>query len=107
MLHSYFYRVEDSKGMGPYAGATRQGLDGSSRWSSGSHDGSPDRPTLFYEVGRGHERGQIFGFKTLRQLQSWFRPEELKRLYKLGYQIKRVRGRQIIATRTQVLFERC
>jgi hypothetical protein len=104
-MYSYFYRVENTLGEGPYQ-ATNSG--GSKRWRTQLHSHLNGRPTLYDETGRMPtiRDGQIFGFKTLHQLQRWFRPEELRRLEKLGYRVCRVRGRAVLSTKTQVLFER-
>ena len=106
----YFYRVEDKDGQGPY-------WFGAKGWEDGKHC-VPTHPAIADEIGlEGYIilREQLnvagfktsdcfFGFITLRQLQRWFSPLELKRLEKLGYRIKRVLGKSVLDVPSQSMF---
>lgn len=109
MSNRYFYRVENDRKVGPYVGS-----DGG--WRLGTHTSENGRPAVWEEEPQWQEILQYhnlaitdccFGFNSLRQLQSWFRPEELVRLCHSGwFKIVRIKGKAIIETNTQVLFVR-
>lgn len=87
----YLYRVQNEEGEGPYHAYD---ID-AALWQSGRHS-SPDRPAPYYDPEleyRAHIQVRWkFGFQTLRLLQAWFRPEELRKLEKLGFHPVRVRA---------------
>ena len=109
----YFYRVEKNL-VGPYFRKDIKDTD----WMSGDHRWPTDkscRPSIRNEVDNLENilylnglkiKDCCFGFATLSQLQAWFRPEELRKLAKLGFSIRRVKGRIVAKSSTQVLFRR-
>ena len=110
----YFYRIENDEGAGPYRSAPRKCRP---QWMLGEHGGPSDKvhPPLggelsSTEIAHSLDRSGVrfkeckFGFVSLRQLQRWFTPVELVKLYKLGYRIRRVLGRSVVDSPTQSLF---
>ena len=98
----YVYRVEDYYKQGCYqAGACRLNkLD--------SHDNSITHPLPQNDskINRYLRNGERCGFKDLNQAKAWFTKEELKRLAKNGYNLKRIKVEEITAVgERQVLFK--
>jgi hypothetical protein len=111
----YFYRIENSNGVGPYRSAPP--CMNNPVWMLGNHGKHGDNihPPIVDEVcaddlTRSFARHGVklrdckFGFTSLSQLQRWFAPGEIKKLMELGYRIKRVLGKSVINTSTQSLF---
>ena len=105
----YVYRIESSEGEGCYTG-TGTGDGRNVTWSDRDHSDmvrfpNPMKEMLVDNIQDLKRDGWLCGFKDLNQLQSWVTPCELKRLYKLGYKIKRKRVRDIRIGRRQVIFK--
>lgn len=102
----YVYRIENKHGLGPYSkGST-------STWQSGHHITSTGRPMPqddikeWKDLSYDEQHKYVFGFASLKQLQAWFRPEELSKLNASGYSIKRIRADNVVHGHTQVAFTR-
>lgn len=114
----YFYRIERSDGIGPYyRDVYNEPENAWEHWMLGYHGKQGDNvhPGLAYEVDYSEITECLldndvkffqckFGFISLRQLQRWFAPIEIKKLMKLGYRIRRVLGRSVVDAPTQSLF---
>lgn len=109
----YFYRIENDASVGPY------NSDYYHKWIDGwykSKNGCPDpRNDVLYNLhgkrvyydGRDWDtfyHGHKFGFRNLKELQAWFSPNELSRLYNIGFMIKRVKGELIAYSKYQCIF---
>ena len=96
------FRVENSKGQGCYylfnANDKFQFLK--------KHNGSTRHPCSCRDFGidRDSREGEIFGFESLQQAHKWFTLLELRKLKKLGFELKVVPVLAITETgRCQVL----
>lgn len=103
---SYFYRVEDAKGYGPYRGETV-----AHKWARKHHINVPGvTPGPYEDFGADwidiqYAYEGLFGFRNLSQVQAWFFPEELLALHKVGCKIVRVKGEAILESPYQVYFK--
>lgn len=102
----YVYRVENAKGEGPYA--IRKNRPELSAWSTSNHsraDGPNHRPTKYQDGLSLCPENLRYGFRPLRQMQSWFRPEELVRLGRLGYIPVRIKAYRVYHGEQQLIFK--
>lgn len=97
------FRVENSKGIGPYHNSDiNNGLLSQHSWSNGKHP----TPYADFKIGRGPIKRERCAFIDLDQLLAWFSGEELCQLEKLGYTIVPVKGKITAVGNKQVLYTR-
>lgn len=104
MTMNYVYRVQDSKGRGPW----RPGF--SQKW----RDQARDIPDPFYiefpdiDLSRGTGNFNFgCGCVSIDQLKKWFSQDEYNRLLKLGYKAVKLKADRIIKeSKNQVVFSR-
>lgn len=109
------FRIENKNRKGPYA------VQG--QWQKEVHTPASGRPSpnsdsgfckvfhedvvrygwfdLYREV---QTKQMLFGFSSLKQLQAWFQPEELKALEQLGYSISVYENVKGVDSGQQVIF---
>ena len=87
------YRVEDEDGVGPYGRDYNVEFLESHNCDRGKH------PTPYYDPGIRREcrENEICGFLSIKQLLNWFSVNELYKLKKCGYKLKRVEVNKITA----------
>ena len=113
----YFYRIENESKVGPYLGNTGTNWTDWIDFSKESSRTPPIEEECVYnkrhnQISRKKVRELlenkecIFGFYNLDQLKSWFSSKELNALSKLGFKIKRVKGRLVAYSDTQCMFKR-
>jgi len=96
------WRVQNSKGKGPYTGTediSWMETDHNS-WADHNHPCPPE--SFFEDASRNF--GLQFGFTTRKKAMVWFSHLELARLRPLGFRLKRVEGRVIGSDKFQVWF---
>lgn len=101
------YRIENGDGLGPYVGADHW------MWQTKMHI-PPNNPSPCQDPGLKENWDQArcheykYGFKSLEQLGEWFSPKELKRLHRLGFEIKtyRVLKSQCFIGTKQLMFHK-
>jgi hypothetical protein len=105
--HTTIYRVQNSRGKGPY---TTSGLQGGSAWWSKPHI-SPRHPTPRtdrgftpadrYDLNEKHR----FGFESEEQAKKWFSKEEMEKLNSYGFKLTPVKASKVWGSKKQVFYE--
>jgi len=96
------YRIENKKGRGPYDGARDWSL-----WQTRDHV-EPTHPGP-KDDGIDFESGVDYcGFSSFKKLRDWFESEELVRLRRLGFRVRRISvpRSKIKVGKKQVVFRR-
>lgn len=106
----YFYRVENKDGKGPYTNGKYCYSISRIGWNTKQHspkhnNHGPMECEDLKDVELDKET-MIFGFTTLKQLESWFTATELVNLYDEGFKIVRVKGQLVKASKYQAIFKR-
>ena len=108
LKQSHVYRVQDSKGIGPYRSRKSKGIFGKHDRKMRPHKRlPPDYDTGFSRAERAiFNRKMKTGFKSLDQLKRWFNdPEEWERMKKKGFAVYKVPVKYGFYSKKQVIFE--
>lgn len=82
----FFWRVENSKGKGPYHNIQLfQEL-------LYKHNTDDKHPIESHLIDQAFFQGKIFGFKTKESAKAWFSEEEFKIMAEFGYHLKKMKG---------------
>lgn len=105
------YRVENREGSGPYCGGAscHPAVEAHGRYGSKSlaEHPAPWEDGLTWGADFGLQN-QVFGFASLKDASAWFAPDELRRLARDGYHLRRfwVREDRIACGGRQVAFRK-
>ena len=100
------YRIENEDGIGPYLGTIAV-------WQDCSHNINTGRPNPVddkllwknYLESDIIENEDLYAFETIEQLKNWFSYNEIQKLRKLGFKIKKLKVTKILQGDTQCIFK--
>lgn len=103
-MKTLIYRIQDKDGRGPY----KPGM--SAQWVDRDRDES-DRPPFYFEFGMDVIKKAIYGqsigcgFRTIKQLRTWFSDRERATLRSMGYNIVTLEADNILGeSKNQLVF---
>lgn len=104
-----FYRIENEDGKGPYSCSIpvswQRKLHTAMNGCPSAHEDVTLDKCMLASYVADYPLG-IFGFRTMKQLHSWFEPGEIRILDRHGFKIKEVQGELIVETPAQCYFRR-